>query len=64
MESNGKSQIELGRYPTDEGWNWLYRFYDLFIRPNRLLRLAVRAYFWPKRFELARWSIFYRVLGV
>ena len=56
--------LDLGPYPTDDGWSWAYRFYDRVLKPCKPLRACLRLYFLPKTFELWRQSLLYRLLGV
>lgn len=63
-KATGPAAVELGPFPEDDGWSWVYRFYSAFIQPYHLLRRAVRAYLWPRRLEEAGDGRPYRLLGV
>jgi hypothetical protein len=51
-------------YPRDDGWGWVYRAYDRFIRPRSRLRRSLCAYFAPNALERAGSGGIYRLLGV
>ena len=52
------------KYPQDDGWKWLYRFYHDYIARYAWLRKLINGYFGLKTFELAGKGKLYRLLGV
>ena len=55
---------DLGPYPPDDGWSWVYRLHHRYVKPVRPLRAALRRYFLPRPIELWRQSLAYRLVGV
>jgi hypothetical protein len=51
-------------YPSDDGWGWLYQFYDRWIAPHAWLRRPLCAYLNPNPIERAGHGKIYRLLGV
>ncbi len=61
---SGPEAEESFDYPQEDGWLWVYRAYDRFIRPRARLRRSLCAYFSPNAFERAGDGRIYRLLGV
>lgn len=51
-------------YPIDDGWSWIYRFYEKYVYPRPRLRHLVRVYFRPNRLERFGHGRIYKLLGV
>ena len=56
--------MDSGDYPLNDGWTWLYRFYDQRIAPHDCLRRPLCVYLSPKAIERAGDGKLYRTLGV
>lgn len=59
-----REELALGPYPKEDGWGWLYRFFDRVAPPGGSCRRVVCGYFWPKSFERWRRGLLYRSIGV
>jgi len=58
------SNLNLGPYPLDDGWIFLYKCYDKIIKPISILRFFIMSYFLPSDLELANNRKVYKILGV
>jgi hypothetical protein len=56
--------MEDGPFPRDDGWHFLYRFFNRLAPPQTGLRRLLCGYFWPKSLELSGGGRIYRTLGV
>lgn len=48
-----ETRLRRGDWPTDDGWQWLYRAFDSIAPIEGRLRRRVCRYFWPRRWERA-----------
>jgi hypothetical protein len=56
--------LARGRGPDDDGWGWIYRWFERAAPPGTVLRRTVCGYFTPSRIERAGDGRIYRWLGV
>jgi len=59
-----RSEIESGKFPSHDGWGWLYRAFDRVAPRGSTLRGIVCGYFWPSAAERWRSGAVFRALGV
>lgn len=58
------AELCVSRLPKNDGWHWLYRWFDRIAARGSRLRSIVGGYFWPKSAEQAGAGRMYSLLGV
>lgn len=58
------SQINIGPFPKNDGWNAIYRMYQVIIKHFPQFSSFAQWYFLPNSFEMANERIFFKRLGV